>query len=131
MVREFAGERAKPRVYEGKISWRGNGEGVPRKGPSQLIPCGGCSLSNVTKKRCSDLVYSFPIDAPMRVLFVDIYAAGAEQNFSGTTYYLIEACGMTAFAICEDTPEQNSTTYVCCRTDEDMVTFWIFTHNCS
>ena len=47
----------------------------------------------------------------MRVLFVDIYAAGAELNFVGTKHYLIAACGMTAFAIAEDTAEQNSTVF--------------------
>ena len=46
--------------------------------------CPGCGLSNITKNRCADLVYSFPIDAPMRVLSVDIHAAGAEFNFDGT-----------------------------------------------
>ena len=70
--------------------------------------CPGCNLSNITRNRCADLVYSFPIEAPMRVLFVDIYAAGAEFNFEGTKHYLIAACGMTAFAIAEDTAEQNS-----------------------
>ena len=42
--------------------------------------CLGCSLSNLTKTRSSDLVYGFPIDAPMRVLFVDIYSAGADPQ---------------------------------------------------
>ena len=82
--------------------------------------CPGCSLANLTRNRSSDLVYSFPIDAPMRVLFVDIYAAGAEFNFAGTKHYLIAACGMTAFAVCEDTAEANY---------EDMVTRWIFPYD--
>ena len=69
--------------------------------------CSGSSLSNLTKNRSADLVYSFPIDAPMRVLFVDIYAAGAEFNFQGTKHYLLCVDGMTSFASCEDTPEQN------------------------
>ena len=69
------------------------------------------SLSTLTKNRPADLVYSFPIEAPMRVLFVDIYAAGAELSFVGTKHYLIAACGMTAFAIAEDTAEQNSTVF--------------------
>ena len=73
--------------------------------------CPGCSLSNITKNRCADLVYSFPIEAPMRVLFVDIYAAGAEGNFEGTKHYLIAACGMTSFAVAEDTAEQNSSVF--------------------
>ena len=47
----------------------------------------------------------------MRVLFIDIYAAGAEFNFVGTKYYLVAACGMTSFTITEDTAEQNSTVF--------------------
>ena len=73
--------------------------------------CPGCSLANITQNRSADLVYSFPIDAPMRVLFVDIYAVGTELNFVGTKHYLLAACGMTSFAVCEDTAEANSTTF--------------------
>ena len=71
----------------------------------------GFSLSNITRSRVADLVYSFPIEAPMRVLFVDIYAAGAEFNYEGTKHYLIAACGMTTFAIAEDTAEQDSSVF--------------------
>ena len=69
-------------------------------------------LSNLTNNRSADLVYSFPIEAPMRVLFCDIYAAGAQFSSVGTKHYLIAACGMTSFAIAEDTAEQNSTVFV-------------------
>lgn len=75
---------------------------------SMCTSCPCCSLSEITKNRCADLIYRFPIEAPMRVLFVDIYAAGAECNFDGTNHYLIAACGMTSFPIAEDTAEQNS-----------------------
>ena len=47
----------------------------------------------------------------MGVLFVDMYAAGAEMNFDGNKHYLIAACGMTSFAVCEATPEQNAPTF--------------------
>ena len=67
--------------------------------------CSGCSLSNITNNRSAELVYSFPIEAPMRVVFRDIYAAGADFNFVGTKHYLIASCGMTSFAIAEDTTE--------------------------
>ena len=70
--------------------------------------CPGCSLSNITQHRAADLVYGFPIDAPMRVLFVDIYSAGADLNFDGTKNYLIACCGMTSFSICEPTLEQTA-----------------------
>jgi hypothetical protein len=76
-----------------------------------IAVCPGCSLSNITQRRSADLVYGFPIDAPINVLFVDIYAAGAEHNFEGNKHYLIAACGMTAFSICEPTPEQNAATF--------------------
>ena len=59
----------------------------------------GCSLSNITYNHCEDLVYIFPIDAPMQVFFVDIYADGTEINFNGTKHYLIGACGMAYFGI--------------------------------
>ena len=47
----------------------------------------------------------------MRVLFVDIYAAGTEINFDGTNHYLIGACGMTSLGICEPTAEKNASTF--------------------
>ena len=71
----------------------------------------GCSLSNLTQIRSSDLVYGFPIDTPMRVVFVDIYSAGADLNFDGTKHYLIAVCGMTSFGICEPTSEQTATVF--------------------
>jgi len=76
-----------------------------------IASCPGCCQSNNTQKRSADLVYSFPIDAPMLVLMVDIYMAGADINFEGNKYYLVAACGMTAFAICEPTPTQNAATF--------------------
>ena len=73
-----------------------------------ITACPGCNLSNITQTKSSDLIYGFPIDAPMRVLFVDIYKAGSALNYSGTKHYLIAACGMTSFAICEDTKEETA-----------------------
>ena len=73
--------------------------------------CPGCSLYNITQNRCADLVHSFPIDAPIQFLFVDIYAAGTEINFDGTKHYLIGACGMTSFGIYGPTLEQNASAF--------------------
>ena len=44
----------------------------------------------------------------MGVLFVDVYAVGANLNFEGNKHYLIAACGMTSFAIGEPSPEQTA-----------------------
>ena len=87
----------------------------------------GCSLSNITQTRSSDLVYGFPIDAPMSMLFVDIYSAGADLNFYGTKHYLIAACGMTSFGICEPTSEQTAAAFAAA-----LMKIWLrfgFSHN--
>ena len=73
--------------------------------------CPGCALSNLCTSRSSELVYGFPVDAPMLVLHVDIYAAGTEFNFEGNRHYLIAACGMTAFAVAEPTATQDAATF--------------------
>ena len=70
--------------------------------------CPGCRLGHITARQSLDLVYGFPIDAPMLVLHVDIYQAGANYNFEGNHYYLIACCGMTAFAVCEPTRDANA-----------------------
>ena len=47
----------------------------------------------------------------MGVLFVDIYSVGEDFNFDGTKHYLIAACGMTSFGICEPTSEQTAAAF--------------------
>ena len=67
--------------------------------------CPGCALSNCTKRSSNGLVYSIPTDAPVRFLFVDVYATGADLNVEGNRHYLITACGMKSFAVGESLPE--------------------------
>ena len=59
-------------------------------------------------RRSSDLVYSFHMDALVRVLFVDVYATGVKINFEGNHHYLIDACGMTSFDMTGHSPTQSS-----------------------
>ena len=82
--------------------------------------CPVCSLYNTTQNICADLVYSFPIDSPMQVLFVDIYASGTEINFDEKKHYLIGACGMTYFGIYEPTAEQNEYAF-----DSALMKIWL------
>ena len=91
--------------------------------------CPRCSLSNITYNCCACLVYRFPINAPMRVLFVDIYAAGIEINFDGTKQYLIGACVMTSFGIYEPTAGKKRIC-ICFSAYEDLAALWIIPHNC-
>ena len=73
--------------------------------------CPGCVTSDITSNRSSKLVYSFPIDEPMNVLHVDIYAAGANFNYEGNKHYLIASWGMTSFSVMEPTSKQNASTF--------------------
>jgi hypothetical protein len=59
-----------------------------------------------------ELIYSFPIEAPMMVLHVDGYQAGKESRIKGSTHYLISCCSMCTFAAIEPISHANSTTYV-------------------
>jgi hypothetical protein len=63
------------------------------------LKCPGCALTNCTHRPKSALVYSFPITAPMMVLHVDGYDAGAHASFEGDKTYVVAVCGMTTFAV--------------------------------
>ena len=68
----------------------------------------GCSLSNIAQICSSDLVYDFPINTPMCMLFIDIYSSVADLNFNSFKHYLITAYGMTAFGTRKPTIEQTA-----------------------
>lgn len=63
--------------------------------------CPGCALANRTHGSSRELVYSFPISAPMMVIHIDGYEAGRITSFEGESAYLVAACGMTTFAMME------------------------------
>ena len=44
----------------------------------------------------------------MRILFVDVYAAGSDINIERNCHYLIAACSMTSFTVGEPSPEQTA-----------------------
>ena len=61
-------------------------------------------------QRSADFVYGLPINAPILVLFVDIYAAGTDINLDGNSHHLIAACGMNGFSISGSTLDQTART---------------------
>ena len=73
--------------------------------------CPGCSLANRTHRPSSELVYGFPVEAPMLVLHVDGYSAGKHSGFEGSESYLIAACGMCTFAAMEPIHKADSTAF--------------------
>ena len=73
--------------------------------------CPGCALANRTKRKSSELLYSFPIEAPFRVLHIDGYYAGQFTGFEGSELYLVACCGMCTFAVMEPVDKPNSTAF--------------------
>jgi phosphatidylserine synthase len=70
--------------------------------------CPACALANSTHSRAKELVYGFPISAPMMVLHADGYQAGADTTFEGDSIFLICACGMMAFAVIQPVKTKDS-----------------------
>jgi phosphatidylserine synthase len=70
--------------------------------------CPACALANSTHSRAKELVYGFPISAPMMVLHADGYQAGADTTFEGDSIFLICACSMTAFAVIQPVKTKDS-----------------------
>ena len=50
-----------------------------------IASCAGCQLANAKVRPSQDLVWNFPIDAPMTVLHVDGYCVGADIIFFPAT----------------------------------------------
>ena len=76
---------------------------------SMCRKCPACALANPTARRSSELVYSFPVEAPFLVLHADLYQAGNHASFEGNTHYLIVCCGMTTFSAMEPVSKPDST----------------------
>ena len=73
--------------------------------------CPGCALSNPTRSQSSELLYNFPIEAQMKVIHIDGYAAGKQQGFEGSELYLIACCGMCTFATVEPVSNASAKTF--------------------
>ena len=73
--------------------------------------CPGCALSNPTWSQSLELIYNFPIEALMKVIHIDGYAASKQQGFEGSGMYLIACCGMCTFAAVEPVSNASATTF--------------------
>ncbi len=73
--------------------------------------CPGCALANPTCGKSSELVYSFPIEAPFLVMFFGTYSAGKHAGYEGSKCYLIGCCGMCGFACMEPITRASATTF--------------------
>ena len=73
--------------------------------------CPGCILSDTSNRKVHELIYSFPVDEPMKVVHADVYTVGTELGFSGHRNFMVIVCGMCTFAVWEPLKQMNSTTF--------------------
>ena len=73
--------------------------------------CAGCRLSNLSICRYRELVYSFPVDEPFKVIHADVFTLGADMSFSGHKHFMVIVCGLCTFAVQEPLLSCNSTTF--------------------
>ena len=74
--------------------------------------CPGCALTNPNHGKSSELVYSFPIEAPcFLVMFFDAYSAGKHAGYEGSECYLIGCCRMCGSACMEPITSALATTF--------------------
>ena len=74
--------------------------------------CAGCGLANSFGKLSSELVYSFPMDAPFKVICGDIYKAGDIKAYHGVSALFIIQDLLSGFAIIEELTELNSDAFI-------------------
>lgn len=79
----------------------------------QLIKqCAGCLMKNTSTRSGTELLYSFPLDAPFITITGDIWSPGKTEGYSGATALMIILCHMTGFAAIEPiSSELNSTSF--------------------
>jgi hypothetical protein len=73
--------------------------------------CPGCNLANPTNSKSAELIYHFPIEAPMMVLHIDGYSAEKQVGFEGSKTYIIACCGMCTFAAMEPVTNPSANTF--------------------
>ena len=74
--------------------------------------CAGCGLANSFGKLSNELVYSFPMDAPFKVICGDIYKAGDIKAYHGESALFIIQDLLSGFAIIEELTELNSDAFI-------------------
>ena len=70
--------------------------------------CSACLMANSTARPNAELQYSFPVDAPFKIIHIDIYKAGDIITFDNVKALLIVLDHMSTFAITEPLQELHS-----------------------
>jgi hypothetical protein len=73
--------------------------------------CIACLLRNGGAKASSELLYNFPISAPMLHVTADAWIPGKTVGFNGNVGLMIVLCNMTGFSALEPIKEMNSSSF--------------------
>ena len=68
-------------------------------------------MANATRSPTKELVYNFPINAPMPVLNIDGYTVGAKINFARDKGFLVAVRGMCTFAVAKPVTNPSAMVY--------------------
>jgi hypothetical protein len=69
--------------------------------------CAGCMLKNHSARPSSQLLYSFPFDAPFMTIHADLWVPGKTTSYEGYTGLMIVMCHMTGFVEIEPIKDAN------------------------
>ena len=70
--------------------------------------CPGCIMKNIANRPSRELLYSFPLDAPMRTIHCDLYQPGKTLGYDGDSAEMVVCCHMTTFAATESVKDISS-----------------------
>eukprot|EP00978_Attheya_sp_CCMP212_P028517 scaffold98634_cov62-Attheya_sp.AAC.1 len=77
----------------------------------RILSCAACVLRDGVTRPSSELLYSFPIDAPMVTVHADLWQPGEIEGFDGNTALMIILCHMTGFTVVEPIVKKDSQTF--------------------
>ena len=75
---------------------------------ARIKSCAACILKNNSARPSSELLYGFPLDAPMNTIHADLWSPGNITNFDGDKSLMIVTCHMTGFSAIEPVQDSNS-----------------------
>jgi hypothetical protein len=76
-----------------------------------ISSCAACVLRSHNSRPASELLYSFPIDAPFLSIHADAWVPGKTNSFDGYQGLMVAMCHMTGFVAIKPLKEMNYTSF--------------------
>jgi len=93
-----------------KLRTRYHWPGMFKYVKTMIAKCAACVMNNASQRCKSEFVYSFPVDAPFRVIHADVWMPGDTQSFDGPNALMIVMDHMSTFVIVEPIIDNLSST---------------------